>query len=720
MGKINVLDKHVAELIAAGEVVERPSSVIKELVENSIDSGATSITVEIQNGGITLMRVTDNGSGIMKDDIRNAFLRHATSKVKEQSDLDSIGTLGFRGEALASVAAVAKVDLITKAKEDTTGSHYVIHGCDEILFEDAGCPQGTTIVVKELFYNVPARMKFLKKNIAEANAVAAVMDKIALSHSNIAFTFIREGKKVLVTSGDGKLKNCIYSVYGREFTQGIIPVDYELNGVTVQGYVSKPQAARSSRAMQTFFINGRFVKSRTAQAALEEAYKGMIMVGKFPACVLHINLSLNAVDVNVHPAKIEVRFVNERPIFDAVYHGVKSALIKGDTPKQFNLENERLIDRTVVQKPFTMSQYTVEKIKDSQNIREIEALDKSEIKSYNAPQKENSEDKYTVHIGKNMSVDDRSAKLSDVTEENSFSHYGIRKVENPASENETGGAIVINSVNKPAEKTFEKPYANIDITVEDEENADLIDSLIAEKAAQTEKHESEENTAQDFLPPDNNTSEPVAVSEKNNKNSDSDTVPTIIPVDNDSIRYIGEAFSTYIIIERNSELVFIDKHAAHERMIYEKLKREQGKKFAQYLLEPCAVTLSKEQYSAVLDKKDVFMESGFEVDDFGRGTVLVRSAPSFLQASDIPSTIEEMAGYIVDSKQDITSEYTDWLYHNIACRSAIKGGDLSSPEELIRLVKRLDEDVNYKYCPHGRPTSVVITKKALEKQFGRM
>lgn len=714
MGKINVLDKHVAELIAAGEVVERPSSVIKELVENSIDSGATSITVEIQNGGITLMRVTDNGSGIMKDDIRNAFLRHATSKVKEQSDLDSIGTLGFRGEALASVAAVAKVDLITKAKEDTVGSHYVIHGCDEILFEDAGCPEGTTIVVKELFYNVPARMKFLKRNVAEANAVAAVIDKIALSHSNISFTFIREGKKVLVTSGDGKLKNCIYSVYGREFTQGIIPVDYELNGITVQGYVSKPQAARSSRAMQTFFINGRFVKSRTAQAALEEAYKGMIMVGKFPACVLQINLSFNAVDVNVHPAKIEVRFVNERPIFDAVYHGVKSALIKGDTPKQFNLQNERLIDRTVVQKPFAMSQYTVEKIKASPNIREIDTLDKSEIKSYNAPEKENGDDKYTVHVGKNMPLDDRSEKLSDVAAENSFSHYGVRKVENTASENETDGVIVINSVNKPTEKTFEKPYANIDITVEDEENSALIDSLIAEK------HESEENTVQAFLPPDDNTIEQAAVNGKNNKSSESDTVPTIIPVDNDSIRYIGEAFSTYIIIERNSELVFIDKHAAHERMIYEKLKREQGKKFAQYLLEPCAVTLSKEQYSAVLDKKDVFMESGFEVDDFGRGTVLVRSAPSFLQASDIPSTIEEMAGYILDSKQDITSEYTDWLYHNIACRSAIKGGDLSSPEELIRLVKRLDEDVNYKYCPHGRPTSIVITKKALEKQFGRM
>lgn len=713
MGKINVLDKHVAELIAAGEVVERPSSVIKELVENSIDSGATAITVEIKNGGISMMRVTDNGSGIMKDDIRNAFLRHATSKVKNQCDLDSIGTLGFRGEALASVAAVAKVELITKAQEDSTGTHYAIHGCDEVLFEDAGCPNGTTIIVRELFYNVPARMKFLKRNVAEANSVASVMDRIALSHSDIAFTFIREGKQVLVTSGDGSLKNSIYSVYGREFTQGIVPVEYELNGVEVKGYVSKPQAARSSRAMQTFFINGRYVRSRTAQAALEEACKGMVMVGKFPSCVLHINLSLNAVDVNVHPAKIEVRFVNERPIFDAVYHGVKSALIKGDTTKQFVLDTSNLINKSVVQKPFTMSQYTVERIEKNINAGRVDQSKENAGNNCDYALGSKDNERFSVNVSKILvSTDTSSAELlSDIGLDSS---YGVKPI---VSDEASVPVNRVDSVEYDAERnqtTKKSEYVNIDITVDDEDNIDFINKAEAEK---NESRQYENVTLSD----NGVTAESCnTVSEKNTYIAENDTVPTIIPTIGDNIKYIGEAFATYVIIERDSELVLVDKHAAHERMIYEKLKREQGKKFAQYLLEPVAVTLSKQQYNGVLEKKDLLLESGFEIDDFGQGTVLVRSAPSFLDAGEIASTIEEMADYIMENRHDISTEYMDWLYHNIACRSAIKGGDLSSPEELIKLVEHLDDDVNYKYCPHGRPTSVIITQRDLEKQFGRV
>lgn len=713
MGKINVLDKHVAELIAAGEVVERPSSVIKELVENSIDSGATAITVEIKNGGISMMRVTDNGSGIMKDDIRNAFLRHATSKVKNQCDLDSIGTLGFRGEALASVAAVAKVELITKAQEDSTGTHYAIHGCDEILFEDAGCPNGTTIIVRELFYNVPARMKFLKRNVAEANSVASVMDRIALSHSDIAFTFIREGKQVLVTSGDGNLKNSIYSVYGREFTQGIVPVEYSLNGVEIKGYVSKPQAARSSRAMQTFFINGRYVRSRTAQAALEEACKGMVMVGKFPSCVLHINLSLNAVDVNVHPAKIEVRFVNERPIFDAVYHGVKSALIKGDTTKQFVLDTSNLINKSVVQKPFTMSQYTVEKIEGNINSSREDKVKEDYGKTSNYALDSTDNGRFTVNVSKTLTSADTSSAglLSDVGLD---SGYGVKPVVSDEASVSENCVVSVESDSEHNQITKKSEYVNIDITVDDEDNIDFINK------AEAEKNESKQY--ENITLPDSEVTDDTldTVGEKNTYVAENDTVPTIIPTVGDNIKYIGEAFATYVIIERDSELVLVDKHAAHERMIYEKLKREQGKKFAQYLLEPVAVTLSKQQYNSVLEKKDLLFESGFELDDFGQGTVLVRSAPSFLDAGEISSTIEEMADYIMENRHDISTEYMDWLYHNIACRSAIKGGDLSSPEELIKLVKRLDEDVNYKYCPHGRPTSVIITQRDLEKQFGRV
>ena len=711
MGKINVLDKHVAELIAAGEVVERPSSVIKELVENSIDSGATAVTVEIQNGGITMMRVTDNGSGILRDDIRNAFVRHATSKVKVSDDLDAIGTLGFRGEALASIAAVAKVDLLTKSDEDNLGTHYVIEGCDEVLLEDAGCPKGTTFVIRDLFYNVPARMKFLKKNVSEANAVAAVVDKIALSHSEVAFTFIRDNKQTLVTSGDGNLKNCIYSVFGREFTKGIVPVDYELNGVTVKGYVTKPQAARASRAMQNFFINGRFVKSRTAMAALEEACKGMVMVGKFPGCVLHIGLSLNAVDVNVHPSKIEVRFVNEKPIFEAVYHGIRTALIQGDTVKNFNMDTQNpfgnLIDKSVVQKPFTMSEHTVEKIKNTPIIRpsQREKIDRTAVKNYNAMLES------TADIMPNkLSEQDEQEQAKRSFKE----HYGIKPVEetsdilkDPIAESGMFDNAFRNNLNFGS-----NGYVNIDIAVEDDISA-------AESNKENDFSSITVDETQDITYNNDNEYKNIKESAAND-GSNSDNIETIIPTDDVKIKYIGEVFATYIIVEKNNEIVMVDKHALHERIIYERLKREQGKKFAQYLIEPIAVTLSKQQYTGILEKRELMFDSGFEIDDFGGSTILVRSAPSFIDAFDIAATVEEMADHILENKQDIQSEYTDWLYHNIACRSAIKGGDLSSPEELFKLYETMEKDPNYRYCPHGRPTSIIITKYQIEKQFGRI
>ena len=338
MPKIQVLNKQVAELIAAGEVVDRPSSVIKELVENAVDAGATIITVEIRRGGVTFMRVTDNGCGIAPEDVPTAFLRHATSKVVGEDDLNSIATLGFRGEALASISAVAHVELLTRTPGAVAGVRYTCGGAEEPTLEDAGCPEGTTILVRDLFYNTPARMKFLKKDSTEGNSVAGILDKLALSHPEISFRFLRDGKEQLHTPGDGKLSSTIYAVYGREFSSTLIPVHYELGHVKVEGFISAPTSSRPNRSMQNFFINGRYIRSRTAMAALEEAYKGSIMVGKFPACVLHLHLSFGAVDVNVHPAKLEVRFVNERPIFDAVYHGVKSALHAGDKPKVMELK----------------------------------------------------------------------------------------------------------------------------------------------------------------------------------------------------------------------------------------------------------------------------------------------------------------------------------------------------------------------------------------------
>ncbi len=725
MGKINVLEKHVAELIAAGEVVERPSSVIKELVENSIDSGASSVTVEIRDGGVTMMRVTDNGSGIMRDDIRNAFLRHATSKVKVQDDLDSIGTLGFRGEALASISAVSKVDLLTKAESDEIGTHYVIEGGDEAVFEDAGCPKGTTFVIRDLFYNVPARMKFLKKNVSEANAVASVIDKIALSHSEVAFTFIRDNKQTLVTSGDGNLKNCIYSVFGREFTRDIVPVNYELNGITVTGYVTKPQAARASRAMQNFFINGRFVKSRTAMAALEEACKGMVMVGKFPGCVLHIGLSFNAVDVNVHPAKIEVRFVNEKPIFEAVYHAVRSALIEGDTVKNFKLDPrsiiDDLVDKTIVQKPFTMSEYTAEKIKNEPIIRPSLRNEKSAAASYGSLLNDIS------HNSPSVDRTEKNTAASPVKDNKA----DIPTNDLPTSLNDCAVDPVFprQTVPSPYDIGFKPKYGSIDIAVDDDEDIyndnvkeytvsdreEDTGSIIAEKT----DHAGESGKA-DVI---SALSDKQCAEEKQISASDdigSEEINTIIPTNEAKVRYIGEAFKTYIIIERNDEIVMVDKHALHERIIYEKLKREQGKKFAQYLLEPIAVNLSKQQHRGIMENLEVMSESGFEIDDFGGSTVLVRSAPSFIDAFDVSATVEEMADHILENRKDISDEYTDWLYHNIACRSAIKGGDLSSPEELFKLYETMESDPNYRYCPHGRPTSIILTKYQIEKQFGRI
>ena len=705
MAKINVLEKHIAELIAAGEVVERPSSVIKELVENSIDSGATAITVEISGGGVTMMRVSDNGSGIMRDDVRNAFKRHATSKVRDKNDLDAIGTLGFRGEALASICAVAKVELLTKAKEEEVGTHYVIEGGDEVLLEDSGCPDGTTFIVRNIFYNVPARMKFLKKNTSEATAVAAVIDKTALSHSEIAFNFIRDNKQTLVTAGDGNEKNCIYSVLGREFSQSSVRVDYELDGIKVRGYVTKPQAARASRAMQNFFINGRFVKSRTAMAALEEACKGMVMVGKFPGCVLHIEMPCELVDVNVHPAKIEVRFVNERPVFEAVYHAVRSALISGDTVKQFQMqptrELENLIDRSVVKKPYTMSQYEIKQQQNRPITRPSSKPDRSSLGIYRSLL-QNTED-----------VDENERQL--VFKDPAYGGYSpqipqrkpvIKSLDIIADEETALGKSAGQNVKSDVIEQMESPDNAAD-------NISKSEPIIETKnvSAPHETAKASESTAKN----DNGKSEnPTPVK------SDEGEIKPLTDMSGDVVRYVGEAFKTYIIIEKNNELVMIDKHALHERIIYEKLRREQGKKYAQYLLEPVAVTLSKAQHRGIIDNIELMNDSGFEIDDFGGSTVLVRSAPSFINAYDVAATIEEMADHILENKNNIESEYTDWLYHNIACRSALKGGDKSSPQQLIDLYIKMGEDPSYRYCPHGRPTSIVMTRYQIEKQFGRV
>lgn len=667
MGRINVLDKHVAELIAAGEVVERPSSVIKELVENSIDAGATNITVEIKNGGTTFMRVTDNGCGFLREDIKLAFLRHATSKVKSENDLDYISTLGFRGEALASISAVSHLELITRADCEEIGTRYVISGGEEVSFDDAGCPIGTTFIIRDLFYNIPARMKFLKTDVGEGNAVSNVIDKIALSHPEVSITFIKDSKQVLKTSGDSKLLSAIYSVYGREFANSLIPVDYELNGIKVNGYLSKPQYVRPNRGMQNFFINGRFVKSRTAMAAVEEACKGSIMVGKFPACVINIEISFEAVDVNVHPAKIEVRFVNERPVFDAVYHAVKTALNTGDTRK-----NAVFSTRTQTKQvnPFELAQKV---FRERDSVTKISPV-KTEPKAQNTNP---------------FDLLDEPVKITHKPQPINFS----------AKVADSGNPLDVYSKEAVKHDSFVK-------------------RIVEDKKLETKTDEPmpfvEEPKAE------------VKVSECNVQDNTvvQEVMPQIKPLveqSEDSFRYIGEAFKTYIIIEKNeNELVLIDKHAAHERIIYEKLKSEKGNGYSQILLEPISVTLNKIDYDSVINNLDLFKETGFDVDDFGNGVVLVRSAPQYLENEDISQTVMEMAGYLTENKKSIRTERMDWIYHNVSCRAAIKAGNISTHMELVDIARKLESDESLKYCPHGRPLCIVIKKYEIEKQFGRV
>ncbi len=663
MAKINILDKHIAELIAAGEVVERPSSVIKELVENSIDAGATEITVEVKNGGVAYMRITDNGCGIEQDDVKNAFLRNATSKIKFEDDLNNISTLGFRGEALFSVCAVSKVELMTRTNGQEVGTHYKIEGGKETLFEDCGCSQGTTIIVRDLFYNTPARMKFLKKDSSEGSSIAKVLDRIALSHPEIAFKFIRENKLELNTPGNGEVGSAIYAVYGKEFFSSLMELDYKLNGIKLGGFISKPTSPRSSRNMQHFFINGRYVKSRTAMVALEEAFKGSIMVQKFPACVMYISLPFDTIDVNVHPSKVEVRFIDERPIFDAIYHGVKTALVKGEKPVLQN-ENKMVSDVS----NFTPKNSTV-KATDFNVLKKDNKIKNFECK-IDLPK-----------IEKNLSEQvDAIKKITDKTKDEEPEVFLPKKFENGYTKKLNFEKKLVSSDGKPL--IFE--HINNEV-----------------KALTKNDNLFEKNTA--------------------GIEDDSKKVEQILLISEDfDFKIKGEVFNTYIIVEKNSdELVIIDKHAAHERMIYEELKSTQTTPLSQMFLEPVVVSLSKDEHMAIVENMDLFANSGFEIDDFGNGAVVVRAAPSYLDNVCICDIVTQMSNYILEHRKKVQSDYVEWLYENIACRAAIKAGKESKFEEMQALVKKIIKE-DPRFCPHGRPVAITVKKHDIEKRFGRV
>ena len=612
MAKINKLPKHMADLIAAGEVVERPASVVKELMENAVDAGATSITVEIQHGGISYIRVTDNGCGIDREDVKTAFVSHATSKIKTAEDLNTILTLGFRGEALPSIAAVSKVNMITKTATEEMGTSLAIEGGIITDFSDAGCAVGTTMIVRELFYNTPARMKFLKKDVSEGNFVASAVEKLALSHPEISIRFIRDGKQVFTTNGDGNLQNVCFSAFGKDFSNGLLNVDGVVGNVSVNGLVTPPFNCRGSRGMQYFFVNGRSVKNTTIMAAFENAYKNSVMVGKFPGGVLFITLPPTLVDVNVHPSKIEVRFSDEKAIFDAVYHAVKSALSENTSIKQANLPEKKPIFNEIFAKPQQeFKQTTVQ-----ENIT------------------------YTEKVLKPLSV-------FDVVED-----------------------------------------VKTDYVAEDDDPLKI-----------------------EF---------PVSIPETKVEFQETITPKTATPIEENTIRLIGEAYKTYIFIELNGKLCVIDKHAAHERILFNKLKSQSQNSGSQMLLAPITVTLGKEEYIAVTENIETISKSGFDIEDFGNGTVIVRSCPMDLDNCEIAPLISEIAEYLTKNRRDITNEHLDWIYHNVACRSAIKAGDDNSEAELLALAKQVVSDNDVRFCPHGRPVMIEISKYELEKQFGRV
>ena len=707
MGKINILSKHMSELIAAGEVVERPASVVKELVENSIDSNAKNITVEIKNGGTSFIRITDDGCGIVREDVPIAFLRHATSKIKEQDDLESIYTLGFRGEALASISAVSQVELITRTKDELAGTCYLIDGGEEQSIDDIGCACGTTIIVRNLFYNTPARIKFLKKDTTEANAGAGILVRIALSHPEISFKFIKDGKEQLNTPGNGDIKSCIHSVFGREFVDSLQEVKYEFNSVRVYGFVNKPDFARSNRGMQYFFVNGRYVKSKTAMVAMEQAFKGDIMVGKFPSCVLYIELAVESTDVNVHPSKLEIKFINEKPVFDAVYYAVKNSLNNNNITDTIVFSNDHLIKQsTLYQK--AMQKHNLNK-KDNEKKDNTKKEEYTQLKDLN---KGKTMYPISSNVLKKTVNGDTTKKFKPNSDDNFFDEPEVYIPQKIFSQGNKLNDFDY-AKNMYMDKTIfiDKNLLGVNEIKNCKENdkgkLSIKNGLTELNNVDDLSKKKKDNDKQDLFIEDEISTQSVISNIRDNQNSYSP-------------KFIGELFNTYILIEKNkTDLIIIDKHAAHERIIYEELVSKNTESYSQVLVNAVTVTLEKNEYDAIINNLSDIQKAGFEISDFGSGTVIVRAAPIYLDISSIKDSVIEIAGYILENRNNLKTNYVDWLYHNIACRAAIKAGKNDKKEELVALVEELNKNNLLKHCPHGRPIFVTIKKSEIEKYFGR-
>ena len=675
MPNIQVLDPHVADLIAAGEVVERPASVAKELMENAIDAGASAITVEISHGGMTFLRVTDDGKGIPAGELKTAFLRHATSKLRTEYDLEAIGTLGFRGEALAAISAVSRVEVMTRTADAPLGDSLALEGGVPGQVEEAGCPLGTTMVVRDLFYNTPARLKFMKKDAAEGAAVFAVVQRAALSHPEVSVKFIRDGKQELLTPGDGQLQSAVYSVLGRELALGFRPVKASGEDMTVTGFVSMPACCRGSRSWQFFFVNGRQVKSPLMAAALEQAYQNQKMVGKFPGCVLHLELKLSAVDVNVHPAKTEVKFGQERQVFSAIYHAVLSALESDHSHPQVELKNTVLA-----------------------GVRPQDTVTPNQTRlggpSWAAEGRQGERPPVLPQPPRRESVPSGVVQVHDT------SYQGRPAV--PAGER------------KPVGRFSPSPLAAVLTPAaparREEAPGRATGSPIPPKG---------DSTGQGELPRRNQEAPPqvTVAEERPGQERDASAGDTPLIPQEEGWRLAGEVLNTYIIVERGDTVYLIDKHAAHERMNFDRMKASGYDPMAQSLLAPAICRLSAQEREVLLAHGALLEEFGFEVDQLGQD-LAVRQAPFDVAVEDIPATLEEIAQKLLTTGGADPAAARDELLHTMACKAAIKGGWKTSPQELERVAQAVMEG-SVKYCPHGRPVAIELTKKELEKQFKR-
>ena len=711
MAVIHVLDKHTAELIAAGEVVERPASVVKELLENSIDAGATQVTVSIESGGVKLIEISDNGTGIEAEYISTAFIRHATSKIETPDDLTNIHTLGFRGEALASIASVARVELTTRTEVDEFATVYRIEGGEEVSREPGARAVGTTIRVKDLFYNTPARMKFLKKDSSEGTFVSDTVTHVALSHPEVSVKFIREGKLQYVTPGDGQLRGAAYAVLGREFSRDLIELKNQEGVYRITGLITPPKSCRASRSMQHFYINGRYVRNRTMMAGMEMAFKGTMMQGKFPGGILLLEMPADLVDVNVHPAKIEARFARENDVFDVVYHAVKLALAQPGT-------GERL---------FT---FEADKEEKAENSKKYVDIIKNDVKNNN--------------------FTGLSAIIRGQADPGVLPQQHWEPAKPAAAPQQPAPAAAMQIPTAPSEPRWKGSAQNEDMldpfvtlhspklettkapepfrAAASETQLDVEPEFGETKLHSPRDHMAAWNPAQE-APKEEPESAPCAETEPDAPEAaEQETVlaePEQMNFDPtadqpEPLRYVGEVFRTYILAERGDELCLIDKHAAHERQLYEKLAANYGNVPSQMLLEPAAIDLAAEEKQALLDNIPLLENAGLEIADFGGNTVVLRAVPADVEPQNAESLLVEIANKLLKGGHDALNEHTEWVLHSISCRAAIKAGDKSSPQELLALAEKILSGEVPPFCPHGRPCVLKLTRKELEKQFGRI